>query len=65
MIIVSEDAIPVACYDEVSPLEALRAYISEYVTHSIITKLIVDSDGTVSLEWNRKKYAAVIYLDDF
>jgi hypothetical protein len=65
MIIVVEDTIPVACYDDVSPEEALRAYISEFYPLSNISGILVNEAGEASLEWKGKIYNAVIYLENF
>jgi hypothetical protein len=65
MIIVMEDTIPVACYDGVSPQEAILAYIGEFLALSTLSNIIINIDGGASLYWNGKKYDAVIYLETF
>jgi hypothetical protein len=66
MIMVTENTIPVACYDDVNPLEALQAYIYELcLLTPAITKILINRDGEAFFEWNEKKYNAVIYLEDF
>jgi hypothetical protein len=64
MIIVNEDTIPVACYDDVSPHEALRAYISEFIVLPNMSDILINREGTSSFEWKGKKYVAVIYLEN-
>lgn len=65
MIIVSENTVPVACYDDVSPQEALKAYVEDILAAANIFFIIVNSDGTASLSCHGKKYNAFIYLEDF
>lgn len=64
MIIVSENTIPVACYDDVSTLEALRAYISEFLPLSNMPKILMNIEGATSLELKGKKYDAAIYPEN-
>jgi hypothetical protein len=55
MIIVTEDTVPVACYDDVSPHEALRAYISEIHTLPKHCYLLINNEGTATFKWRGKK----------
>jgi hypothetical protein len=65
MIIVNTDNTPVACYDVICPKEALRAYTDENLPGSGTAFIFIDSNGAALLQWQGKKYSAIIYLDDF
>jgi hypothetical protein len=65
MIIVNTDHIPVACYDVISPEEALRAYSDDNLPGSSVAFIYIDSDGTALMDWQGKKYDAIIYLENF
>jgi hypothetical protein len=65
MIIVSEDTIPVACYDDLSPKEALQAYISDYIPLSNMSNISINKEGSATLVWQRKRYDAAVYLENF
>jgi hypothetical protein len=65
MIIVNTDNTPVACYDDISPKEALRAYADENLPGSGTVFIFIDTDGAALMQWQGKKYTAFIYLEDF
>jgi hypothetical protein len=65
MIIVTENTIPVACYDDVSPQEALHAYISKFLPSSNLSDILNSREEVPSFEWKKKIYNAVIYLESF
>ena len=65
MIIIAKGNTPVACYDDVSPEEALRAYADENLPGSFIADIFVNSEETATLEWENEKYYAMIYLENF
>jgi hypothetical protein len=65
MIFITENNIPVACYDGVSPMEALRAHIAEFHALANIPHGFIDREEGDLLVWKEKRYAAVICLENF
>lgn len=65
MIIVSVDNIPVACYDDVSPEQALRAYIEECLPGLLPRNILIDSSGSANYKWCGKIYDAKADLEFF
>jgi hypothetical protein len=62
---VSVDNIPVACYDDVSPEQALRAYIDEYLPGLLPRNILIESCGTVNYKLHGKIYDARTDLEFF
>lgn len=65
MIIVSVDNIPVACYDDVNPEQALCAYINECLPGLLLKDILIESNGSTSFIWEGKKYEAMRDLEFF
>jgi hypothetical protein len=52
------DNIPVACYDDLKPEQALHAYMDEFIPELISRDILIDSNGTATLKWHGVKYDA-------